>query len=62
MLDSKEQVQQHLPMPLPKAKFGSSGDSDEEADDDAAAATPSEGVPEDGDPVVPSSSTQSLEN
>ena len=60
MLDSKEQVQQRLPIPLPKAMFGSPSDSDEEANDDAAAATPSEGDPEDGDPKVPSSSTQSL--
>ena len=55
MLDSEEQVQQRLPIPLLKAKFGSSGDSDEETDDDAPAATPSA-----GDPEVPSSSTQSL--
>ena len=41
MLDSKGQVQQRLPIPLPKAKFGSSGDLDEETYDDAAAATPS---------------------
>ena len=55
MLDSKEQVQQRLPIPLPKAKFRSPGDSDEETDEDAMAATPSA-----GDPEVPSSSTQSL--
>ena len=60
MLDSKEQVQQHLPIPLPKAKFEGPRDSDEEADDDAAVATPSEGDPNDGDPEVPSSSTRSL--
>ena len=48
-------MQQRLPIPLPKAKFGSSGDSDEETDDDAPTATPSA-----GDPEVPSSSTQSL--
>ena len=52
MLDFKEQVQQLLPIPLPKAKFGSPGDSDEEADDDAAAATPSEGDLEDNDPPL----------
>ena len=50
-------MQQGLPIPLPKAKFRSLGDSDEETDDDAAAATPSV-----GDPEVPSSSTQSLAN
>ena len=32
-------MQQHLPIPLPKAKFGSPGDSDEETDEDAPAAT-----------------------
>ena len=53
MLDSKEQVQQRLPIPLPKAKFGSLGDSDEETNDDATAATPNAGNPEDGDPEVP---------
>ena len=52
MLDSEQQVQQRLPIPLPKAKFGSPGDSYEETDDDAAAATPSA-----SDPEVPSSST-----
>ena len=60
MLDSDEQVQQRLPIPMPKAKFGSLGDSDEETDDDAPTATPSKGDPEDGDLEVPSSSTQSL--
>ena len=60
MLDSEEQVQQCLPIPLPKVKFGSPGDLDEEIDDDAPIATPSAGDPEDGDPEVPSSSTQSL--
>ena len=60
MLDYEEQVQQRLPIPLPKAKFGSLGDSDEETSDDAAAATPSVGYPENGDLKVPSSSTQSL--
>ena len=53
-------MQYFLPIPLPKAKFGNLGDSKEEADDDAAVAAPSEGDPEDGDPEVPSSSTQSL--
>ena len=60
MLDAEEQVQQNLPIPLPKAKFRSLGDSDEETDEDAPTATPSAGNPEDGDPEVPSSSTQSL--
>ena len=60
MLDSEEQVQQLLPIPLPKAKFGSPGDLDEETDEDDAVATPSVGDPEDGDPKVPSNSTQSL--
>ena len=60
MLDSEEQVQQHLPVPLPKAKFGSPGDSDEETNEDAPAATPSAGNPEDGDHKGPSSSAPSL--
>ena len=53
-------MQQRLSIPLPKAKFGNPDDSDEETDDDAAAATSSAGDPEDGDPEVASSSTQSL--
>ena len=60
MLDFEGQVQQRLPMPLLKTKFGSPGDLDEETYDDAAAATLSAGDPEDGDPEVPSSSTQSM--
>ena len=52
MLDSEEQVQQSLPIPLSKAKFWSPGDSDDETDDDAAATTPSV-----GDHEVPLSST-----
>ena len=56
MLDSEEQVQQCLP----RAKFGSLSDLDEETDEDAAIATPSAGDLEDGDPEVPSSSNQSL--
>ena len=60
MLDFEEQVQQCLPIPLANAKFGSPSDSDEETDEDGAAATPSAGDPEDGDLEVPSSSTQSL--
>ena len=55
MLDFEEQVQQHLPILLPKAKFRSPSDSDEETDEDAPTVTPSVGNPE-----VPSSSTQSL--
>ena len=55
MVDFEEQVQQRLPIPLPKAKFGSPGDSDEETDEDAPATTPNA-----GDLEVPSSSTQSL--
>ena len=60
MLDFEEQVQQRLPIPLPKVKFGSLGDSDEEIDEDVAATAPSVGDPEDSDPKVLSSSTQSL--
>ena len=59
MLDFEEQVQQRLPIPLPKAKFGSPGDSNEDTDDDAPVATPSAGDPEDDDSEVPSSLTQS---
>ena len=55
ILDSEEQVQQRLPIPLPKVKFGSLGNSDEEIDEDPLAATPNA-----GDPEVPSNSTQSL--
>ena len=57
MLDFEEQVQQSLPIPLLKAKFGSSGDLDKETDDDATTATPSAGDPEEGDLEVPSNST-----
>ena len=39
-----------VPIPLPKENFGSPGDSDEETDDDTAAAIPSACDPEDGDP------------
>ena len=59
-MDSKEQVQQRLPIPLPRAKFRSQDESSDETDDDVPAATPIAGDPEDGDPEVPSSSTQSL--
>ena len=51
-----------MPTHTPKAKFRSLGDSDEETDEDAPAATPNSGDPKDGDLKVPSSSTQSLEN
>ena len=60
MLDSEEHVQQCLLIPLPKEKFGSPGDLDEETDDDATAVTPITGGLKDGDLEVPSSSTQSL--
>ena len=65
MLDSEKQVQQRLPISLLKVKFGSPGDSDEETEEDALTATPNAGDLkddnlEDGDPVVRSSSTQSL--
>ena len=53
MLDSKEQVQQHLPIPLPKAKFRSPGDSNEETEEDDPAATPSAGDLEDDGSEVP---------
>ena len=60
MLDSKEQMQQHLPIPLPKAKLGSPRGSKEEAHEETATATPSEGDSKDDNPKVPPSSTQSL--
>ena len=60
MFDSKEQVQQCLPILLPKATFRSLGGSEKEVDKDASAVAPSEGDSEAGDPEVPSSSTQSL--
>ena len=53
-------MQQCLPIPLSKEKFGSSSDLDEETDEDASAAIPSVGDPKDDDPEVPFSSTQSL--
>ena len=62
MLDSEEQVQQCLPIPLPKAKFGSPDESDEETDEDVPAATPSMSDPVDDDPEVSSGLTQSLAN
>ena len=60
MLDSKEQVQQRLPIPLPKVKFESLDESDDETDNDVPAATPNARGPVEGDPKVPSSSTQVL--
>ena len=60
MLDFEEQVQQRLPIPLPRVKFRSLNESDDETDDDVPVATPNMSDPMDGDPEVPSSSTQSL--
>ena len=60
ILDSKEQLQQHLPIPLPRTKFGRLDESDEETEEDVPVATPSLSDPVDDDPEVPSSSTQSL--
>ena len=61
MLDSEEQVQRRLPIPLPRVKFGSPDETnDDVTDDDAPAATPSASDLVDGDLEVPSSSTQSL--
>ena len=60
MLDSEEQVQQSLPIPLPRVKFGSPDEFDYETDDDVLAATPNASDPVEGDPEVPSSSTKSL--
>ena len=60
MLDSKEKVQQRLPIPLPKANFGSPGDSNEETDEDTPTTTPSAGDPKEGNLEVPSNLTQSL--
>ena len=60
MLNFEEQVQQRLPIPLPRVKFESPEKSGDETDDDVLAATPSKGDPVDDDPDVPSSSTQSL--
>ena len=57
MLDSKEQVQQRLTIPLPKVKFGIPDKSDEETDEDVPTATPSASNPVDDDPKVPSSSS-----
>ena len=57
MLDSEEQVQQRLPIPLTRVKFGSpdefDDESDDETDDDVQAAKPSSSNPVDNDPEVP---------
>ena len=60
MLDSEEQVQQRLPIPLPRANFESLDESNEETEEDVPTVTPSTSDLVDGDPKVPSSSTQSL--
>ena len=60
MLDSKEQVEQRLPIPLSRVKFGSPDEYDDETDDDVPTTTPSASDPVDENPEVPSSSTQSL--
>ena len=57
MLDSEEKVQQRLPIPLPRVKFGSPDESDDETDNDVPSGTPSATDPVDGDPEVPSSLT-----
>ena len=57
MLDSEEHVQQRLPIPLPRVKFGSPNESDEETYEDVPTTTPSTSDPMDGDPEVPSNST-----
>ena len=65
MLDFEEQVQQRLPILLPRVKFESPDESSDETDDDKTyddvpTTTPKASDPVDGDPEVPSSSTQSL--
>ena len=60
MLDSEEQVQQCLPIPLPRVKFGSPDEFNDETDYDVPTATPSASDLVDSDPEVPSSSTKSL--
>ena len=58
MLDFEEQVQQRLPIPLPRVKFKIPNETDDdEPDDDAPTATPSASDLVDGDPEIPSSST-----
>ena len=57
ILDFEKQVQQRLPIPLPRVKFGSLDESNDEIDDDVPTATPSTSDLVDDDPEVPSSST-----
>ena len=62
MLDFEVQVQQLLPIPLPKVKFRSPDESSDKTDDkktdnDVSAATPNLSDPLDDDPEIPSSST-----
>ena len=60
MLDSDEQVHKCLPIQLPRAKYGSPGESDDKTDDNVPAATPSSSDSVASDPKVPFSSTRSL--
>ena len=60
MLDSEEQVQQGLPIPLLRVKFGSPDEFDDKTDDDVLMTTPSVRDLVDGNLEVPSSLTQSL--
>ena len=57
MLDFEEQVQQRVSILLPRVKFWSPNESDDETDDDVPTTTPSTSDPVDDDPKVPSSST-----
>ena len=57
MLDSEEQVQQRLSIPLSRTKFRNPNELDEETDEDVPATTPSASDLVDDDPEVPSSST-----
>ena len=57
MLDSEEQVQQRLSIPLSRTKFRNPNELDEKTDEDVPAATPSASDLVDDDPEVPSSST-----
>ena len=60
ILDTEEQVQLCLPIPLPRVKFGSPYEFDDETNDDVPTATPSASDPVDDELKFPSSSTQSL--
>ena len=53
MLDSEEQVQQRLSIPLTRAKFESSDESDDETDHDVPTTTPSASDPVDGECDAP---------